>query len=75
MTKKNDELSPEERFARIAEILGRGLVRLNKKAALQRQNEKGKQSSDLEADGEPKVRDSSHSTNEGLPEKSEPANR
>ena len=33
MTKKNDELTAEERFARIAEILGRGLVRLYKSHA------------------------------------------
>ncbi len=75
MTKKNDELTPEERFARIAEILGRGLVRLSKRAVLKRQNENGKQSSASEADREPKVRDSSHSTDDALPEKSEPASQ
>jgi len=75
MTKKNDELTPEERFARIAEILGRGLVRLNKRAALKRQSENGKQSSVSEADREPKIRDSSHSTDDALPEKSELSNQ
>lgn len=35
----DDELTPEQRFARIAEILGRGLVRLQKNAALKRKGD------------------------------------
>ena len=73
MTKKNDDLTPEARFSRIAEILGRGLVRLKKSAVLKRQTKNDKQSPASEAAREPKVRDSSHSSDDALPEKSAPA--
>ena len=75
MTKKNDELTPEERFARIAEILGRGPVRLNKRAVLKRQTKNGKQSSASEANRVAQIRESSHSKDEGLLETSEPASQ
>jgi len=49
----DDELTPEQRFARIAEILGRGLVRLQKKAVLKSKGDDSEKESETVAPDKP----------------------